>query len=762
MSRGVFVGLLVAVMGCASPAEGGKPAAKQAPPALPAEAAPAGALLAPGSPLASPEAQEALSALSSDSKRAADVLLRLAEKASGQDALRLRFAGAVALSRAGEHAKAAPIFDELSSSYPELGPYAAAFAAESYTLLKQDKEAIAAAERVKPGQPIARFALRLRAEAKDRLGLADTAQAFLDFVTESPRSPRAEKSWARLAELRLAAGDKEGAAEAFRKIVSGWPEGSGAKEAQAQLDALASSLGAMAVALRPEERERRALFYYEAQRHKDSERAFQEVVDAAPAGAVRCRARGYLARSVMRQRDFDRAASLFLKAADDCTSHDLDQRRDALYQAGKNFQKAGECEEAIKAYAKTEKEFSSSSLADDARLHRGECLREQKDATAEEVLRSVARDYPSGDMAEEATWALAWAAYRDADWDRAYKLLDEGNRSITKVTNYWSEGRLGYWLGRVSEKRSDKKAAKEAYLGVLASYPLSYYARLSYLRLAALDAKAAKAALLKKPASPAKSAVSDASRVAVSKEPAFLRGQELLLLGLVDYARDEFATLSAEDADSQWLLADRYDYARAYPWSHNIPRRKVPEFRFDPPTEARAARRWQVAYPSVFSSYIVDWSTKNGIPTPLAFAIMREESSFNPGIESHSHAIGLMQLLVPTANDQAKALGMPRVTADDLRKPETNIALGTRYLSYLLTYFDGNVCLVAAGYNAGQGAVRRWLKEFGDIPLDEFVERIPYEETRRYTQRVMTSYEVYSYLYDLDRTELAFTLPVKK
>jgi soluble lytic murein transglycosylase len=705
------------------------------------------------------EAAHAIAQLSSDPKGASTTLLNLSKKATGEEKLRLRFLAAIAMSRAGLHRDAAPIFEELADSYPLLASYSISFGAESYALLKDAKKVADLTAKAPEGQVASKLALRVRAETLDTNKSPDAEEAIVKYLGTTTRAPQGDKWNSRLATIRLEKKDLEGAAKAYRAILAGWPLGSLAQTAQDELTKLSAQLGEKKTALSAEERLRRANVFLDAQTHKEAEAAFNHTIDVAEKGsAVLCQAKFYKARSIYKQRNQNRAGDAFVEAATSCKGVDDKLRRDSLYNAGKSYKEGDSCDKAISYYQKTEDEFPKETLADDARVHRGECLFEKKDPRAEEVLLSVAADFPEGDMAEESLWGLSWSAYQDNDLKRAAKFLAQG-AALKKVTNFWAEGRSGYWLGRVREKQKNKEAAIAAYVDVLAVYPITYYARLATLRLRELDPKAAAAGQLAPATKVADDAVPDPLATAVSKEGAFQRGLELLKLGLIDYAREEFSTLSADDPETLWVLAELYDEVGAYPLSHNIPRRKIASFRFEPPTSSPLAlRRWQIAYPAAFDALILEWSKKNNNPAALSFAIMREESSFDPRIESHSHAVGLLQLLVPTGKMYGKKLKLTQeITAEALRDPETNIKLGTTFLGESMGKYDRNAAFSAAAYNAGPGAVAKWKKAFGNIPLDEFVERIPYDETRNYTKRVMTSYEIYSYLYELPNEELPLT-----
>jgi soluble lytic murein transglycosylase len=109
--------------------------------------------------------------------------------------------------------------------------------------------------------------------------------------------------------------------------------------------------------------------------------------------------------------------------------------------------------------------------------------------------------------------------------------------------------------------------------------------------------------------------------------------------------------------------------------------------------------------------------------------------------------VGLTQLMLPTAQQVASKLKLGRPTRSDLAQPALNIRLGAQYLGDLVKRFRGEVPLALAAYNAGAGAVARWQEAAPGLPLDEFVEQIPVEETRGYVKRVLRSYAAYAALY---------------
>ena len=144
------------------------------------------------------------------------------------------------------------------------------------------------------------------------------------------------------------------------------------------------------------------------------------------------------------------------------------------------------------------------------------------------------------------------------------------------------------------------------------------------------------------------------------------------------------------------------------------------------------------------------------LPPGLALAIMRQESSFDPQVTSPAGARGLMQLTAGTARDTARVLSRPEPTPTALFDPDTNMALGTGYLAALLTRYGGSVPYAVAAYNAGPRRVDRWLTDNGDPSRNlashdadgqdrmvDWIESIPFAETRNYVQRVMENQIVY-------------------
>ncbi len=149
-------------------------------------------------------------------------------------------------------------------------------------------------------------------------------------------------------------------------------------------------------------------------------------------------------------------------------------------------------------------------------------------------------------------------------------------------------------------------------------------------------------------------------------------------------------------------------------------------------------------YPRPFYNEVSKWAKEYKVPEYIMYALIRSESFFRPFVVSHAGAIGLSQLMPSTAKDIARSL---KVSSYDVTNPDTNIRFGTYYLSRMLNRFDGHLMPSMCAYNAGPVAVGRWLKKNTIKEEDLFVETIPYNETRNYGKKLLSTACIYGMLY---------------
>lgn len=148
-------------------------------------------------------------------------------------------------------------------------------------------------------------------------------------------------------------------------------------------------------------------------------------------------------------------------------------------------------------------------------------------------------------------------------------------------------------------------------------------------------------------------------------------------------------------------------------------------------------------YPMQYKEEILKYSSENEIDPYLVYAIINVESGFDPNVTSNAEAKGLMQIMDITADWAREHIELDTLTTDDYFVPDTNIKIGCWYLKKLSTMYDNDVSKIAAAYNAGTGNVNKWIAEGIDFTSDE----IPFEETRKYVEKVISNIEVYKVLY---------------
>ena len=152
----------------------------------------------------------------------------------------------------------------------------------------------------------------------------------------------------------------------------------------------------------------------------------------------------------------------------------------------------------------------------------------------------------------------------------------------------------------------------------------------------------------------------------------------------------------------------------------------------------------RVMYPKNYADYVSKYSQEYGIDEKWIFALIKAESNFDPNSVSQSGAVGLMQLMETTAEEVANDIGIENI---DLKEPECNIRIGTKYFTDLIKYYNGNYNLAIVAYNAGIGTVAKWISN-GVIKEDgSDIENIPYKETNNYIRKVLKNYRTYEELY---------------
>ena len=161
---------------------------------------------------------------------------------------------------------------------------------------------------------------------------------------------------------------------------------------------------------------------------------------------------------------------------------------------------------------------------------------------------------------------------------------------------------------------------------------------------------------------------------------------------------------------------------------------------------------WRVFYPVDYWTDVAREASLSGTDPFLAFSVIRQESAFNPMAHSPANAMGLMQLIPSTGRNTYRDARLERTLGKTyenrlLFEPSVNIKLGVRYLNGLVARYGGNITFALAAYNAGERVVDKWVKRYKNVSDDEFVEMIPYSETRGYVKKVKRNLALYHTIY---------------
>ncbi|MDR1580288.1 MAG: lytic transglycosylase domain-containing protein, partial [Synergistaceae bacterium] len=332
--------------------------------------------------------------------------------------------------------------------------------------------------------------------------------------------------------------------------------------------------------------------------------------------------------------------------------------------------------------------------------------------TAEEALFS---SHASSVRAATIRWERGWSSWKEKKYRAAYDQWSSGYS--VDIPNAELASRLLYWQSRALEKLDSPKAAERVRNQLLSDWPGEYYAF-----LVSPDGGIRQEAVPEK----------------------FVASSDLTEWGFVSYAKLEGTNIlpaSATSADVQTL----YRSARLSLWDGEFAasaRMFGTMQRTLPRSEFAASELLKLAYPRAFENTVRAASEKTGVAPEIIWGVMRQESMYQPDVTSRAGAYGLMQLMPGTAKGEAKKMA---VADDAYLNPDDNITLGANYLAGLFARYD-EAPLAFAAYNAGGGRVNKWAKN-PITDMAEWIEDIPFRETRGYVKAVTRNIEAYKTLY---------------
>ncbi len=409
----------------------------------------------------------------------------------------------------------------------------------------------------------------------------------------------------------------------------------------------------------------------------------------------------------------------------------------ALYQIGQIYWNRHENLRALEYFKQVIERYPTSASSDKAQYAAGDIYEwqgRQDDAIA--LYNRVATLFPNSEVRDDASWRLAWLYYRIGALPESLAsfktLAAQARDSQRRVASL-------YWEGRVAEKIGDAEMARQFYQQVFNTGEESYYQTLAANSLSRLG-------ITVQDRTPNQSSIAPdpSSRIGPKVEFHLARARQLAQITLHQMAVAELDHINRFDNKTNGLralLMREYFKNQAYGRSLAL------ADQLSGPFKDRNIYRFPLGYWDL----IQEKARARDLDPYLVLSVIRQESLFDARARSPAAAYGLMQLLPSTAARMAKQIGLSAPANEELYDPETNLTLGTQYLKELLQRYSNNWFKAVAAYNAGEGAVDRWEKEIVTNDIEEFVERIPYIETRGYVKLVMRNHRVYKRLYDFQK-----------
>ncbi|MBS0170922.1 MAG: transglycosylase SLT domain-containing protein [Nitrospira sp.] len=516
-----------------------------------------------------------------------------------------------------------------------------------------------------------------------------------------------------------------------------YPQSSEAKEAKARLDAALNGESWVPTA---DDYAIRAQAFLGLSMQAEAVEELRRFLAMAPGHPRRFDARLKLGVAYVRLKQYDQARETFRALVADR----VQESAEASVWLARVYLRQSQGEKLIELA----RSVAQGTLAGDQRamvhLFAGVWLEDQgKFDDAIGMFRQVAKLGDSASQRAEGLWRAGWAQYRTA----RYREAAETFRAVVELHINGFEPQAMYWAARADEHGKSATVA-EQYARICQRHAYSYYCQLASRRVS-LPPAAAPVAALESPVADEAERLPQNRRPEIEKHAFYQRGIELKLLGFGQDAARELGALTEQysrDQDVLLAFSTMLSEVGAY-----HPALRVAKVHFKDKLERSglptAPALWTVAYPVGLVPTIAAQGVA-AVDPYLAAAIIREESQYDEKAVSVVGAVGLMQLMPVTANAVAQRYGFPTVGREELFDQETNIRLGVRYLGQLLEQYGGNQAHAVAAYNAGPIAVNNWIAVHRGREQDEFVELIPYQETRLYVKRVLRSYGEYHRLHN--------------
>lgn len=570
--------------------------------------------------------------------------------------------------------------------------------------------------------------------------LAENRSKDAIALLEKDRQPQRADLELALGKAYAAAGQPAKAAEILRNLYITMPLSAEASQADLELKNLASATQLPPLGLNG--RRTRADLLAKGKRFSDAAAEYRDLLSVV-SPSDRPEIQMALAVALRRSGD-NKEARKTLDALDTASGTEIDIQR--IFNLGEIARSSDDEPGFVQYLAQLRQAAPTSFLLQQALLSTGNFYLLKPDYDkAIDAYRELQQRFPNAGRASYAHWKVAWLSLRQGRTAGAKTGFEQ------QIGLYPTSAEVPaalYWRGRLAEEDKDPGMARAYYQKVSERFRNFYYGELARRRLReikAVDDPHDYALLDRVPAI-------DAGTNITSSEPPTdnLRYQKAQVLengALVDFAVRELQAAGNEDKGN-WVTSETaklYEDAGRYDGAIQVFKRAVPNyFAVDLPTLPRPY--WEALFPKPYWPDLKKFSSQNALDPYLVASLIRQESEFNPGAVSRANALGLMQLLPKVGSSIARQEKLRNFSSSQLFTPEINLQLGTRYFREMVDKF-GTFEYALAAYNAGSNRVDDWLGQGKYRDPQEFVESIPFTETREYVQAILRNANVYRQLY---------------
>ncbi len=693
--------------------------------------------------------------------RARPILQGLTEKDGQQpfhaDALFLQARVLGALERWPEAAEA---FARAEAVHTQLGDYALFYQGKAWQKAGEGKKSIEAFQLLITRYPeslvVPQAQLKM-AEIHLRTGeYARCAEICEQLLSKKSRKEISAQARVFLGQAQEGLGEWSRAVESYQEVWVQYPLLPLAKDLKSKWESLAKKKKIPVKEIPPTALLRRALFFYEARLYESAWTEMKKI-EGFPLKSYPSAYAGeswidelYLHRGLclFHLKQYAKAIEIFRLAAGRSRNEALAER--SLFLSMRSLYRWGRKDEALQTFSLFQRTYPQGSFMDQAVHLQAQILEEQgKIPQALALYREFAANFPRSPLRFQSAWQGGWLSFQNQDLPGAIQAWG-GLQALTPPSP-WAEKVL-YWKGKALSAMEEPSLAEDHYRRLRQDHPASYYSRLASDPSGTFRiTKGFSAPLhyrIPGPFIPGKNSLPGKENEHLAK------GKNLMHLGLFSQAIEELGAAEEGGKTGPGILkeiARLYREMEEYYRSALLVRRNFNVRGTGGPSKENEDL-YLLAYPLGNPSWVNPFARNQNLDPALLSALILEESRFHPRALSVAGARGLMQIIPRTGKQMARTVKLHPFTDGLLFEPEINLRLGSQYLALLLQEFGGKEALALAAYNAGPGAVREWVRGKDSLREDEFIENIPYRETKEYVIRVLSSARVYRLLYGVPQS----------